>query len=206
LPSSADTCCRLASTRSAPAASYSVGVSRRSLVTIEGASYSVPCEWSGLDILAYVGAEDVEIVGPQGTRLVHPRKRFGERSIDYRHYVHELARKPQAVRQVAAELVPDLGEPFISAWRSLVDAHGPREAARIFAKVLTHVESRGLNTVATPLRTALDRGEPLLLTLPPAAAAPVLVALEALPQSLREVAAESGCAADYDRWLRGGVS
>lgn len=187
------------------AAPHSVGVSRRSLVTVEGANYSVPCEWSGLDIMAYVGAEDVEIVGPQGTRLVHPRKRFGERSIDYRHYVRELARKPQAVRQVAAELVRDLGEPFATAWRSIVDAHGPREASRIFAKVLTHVESRGLEAVATTLRTALSRGEPLLLALAPAPAAPVLVAPEALPQSLRGVVVESGCAADYDAWLRGGA-
>jgi transposase len=187
-------------------APYSVGVSRRSLVTIEGASYSVPCEWSGLDVMAYVGAEDVEIVGPAGTHVMHPRKRFGERSIDYRHYVRELARKPQAVRQVAAELVHDLGEPFAAVWRSLVDAHGPRQASRIFAKVLTHVESRGLEAVATTLRAALSRGEPLLLALAPAPVEAVLVAQEALPQSLRGVAVESGCAADYDAWLRGGAS
>jgi transposase len=188
------------------AAPYSVGVSRRSLVTIEGANYSVPCEWSGLDIMAYVGAEDVDIVGPAGVHVVHPRKRFGERSIDYRHYVRELARKPQAVRQVAAELVHDLGEPFAAAWRSLVDAHGPRQASRIFAKVLTHVESRGLEEVATTLRAALGHGEPLLLALAPAPTAPALVAPEALPLSLRDVEVESGCAADYDAWLRGGAS
>ena len=34
------------------------------------------------------------------TQIEHPRLRFGERSIDYRHYLTELARKPQAVRQV----------------------------------------------------------------------------------------------------------
>jgi hypothetical protein len=120
--------------------------------------------------------------------------------------VRELARKPQAVRQVAAELVRDLGEPFAAAWRSLVDAHGPRQASRIFAKVLTHVESRGLDAVATTLRAALGRGEPLLLALAPAPVESVLVAQEALPQSLRGVAVESGCAADYDAWLRGGAS
>lgn len=186
--------------------SYSVGASRRSLVTVEGSSYSVPCEWAGLDVMAYVGPDDVEIVGPGRSCVVHPRKRFGERSIDYRHYVRELARKPQAVRQVAAELVRDLGEPFPAAWRSLVDTHGPRQAARIFAKVLTHVEARGIDAVATTLRVALVRGEPLLLALAPPPVEPVAVAHEALPQSLRGVEIESGCAADYDTWLRGGAS
>jgi transposase len=188
-------------------APYAIGASRRSLVTVEGASYSVPCEWAGLDVTAYVGAEDVEIIGPKGSSAVtHPRQRFGGRSIDYRHYLRELARKPQAMRQVAAELVRDLGEPFDVAWRSLVDAHGPRQASRIFAKVLTYVETRGIAAVATTLRTALGRGESLLLALAPAPVDPVLVSREALPQSLRTIEIESGRAADYDAWLRGGAS
>lgn len=56
----------------------------------------------GLDVTAHVGADDVAIVGPSGT-IIHPRVRFGEKSIDYRDYVRELAKKRQAVRQVAAE-------------------------------------------------------------------------------------------------------
>ena len=79
-------------------------------------------------------------------------------------------------------------------------------SSRIFAKGLTHVEARGLEAVATTLRAALGRGEPLLLALAPAPVEPTLVAPEALPQSLRDVAIESGCAADYDAWLRGGAS
>lgn len=191
-------------------AAHSAGVSRRSLITVEGAVYSVPCEWAGLDTMAYVGPDDVEIVGPTGVApkitVTHPRKRFGGRSIDYRHYVRELARKPQAVRQVAAELCRDLGEPFGAAWRALLDAHGPRQAARIFAKVLGHVEARGLAEVARTLHEALGRDEPLLLALAPAAPAPVAVAQEALPQSLRAIEVASGCAADYDGWLCVGVA
>jgi len=189
-------------------APHSAGASRRSLITVEGAVYSVPCEWAGLDVMAYVGPVDVEIVGPAGiapTAIVrHPRKRFGERSIDYRHYLRELARKPQAVRQVAAELVRDLGEPFDAAWRSLVDAHGPRQAARIFAKVLGHVETRGLAVVADTVQGALQGGEPLLLALAPPAPPPPAIACEELPQSLRTVEVACGRAADYDTWLRGG--
>jgi transposase len=191
-------------------APHPAGVSRRSLITVEGAVYSVPCEWAGLDVMAYVGPVDVEIASPVGiepkSTVCHFRKRFGERAIDYRHYVRELARKPQAVRQVAAELVRDLGAPFAAAWRSLVDGHGPRQAARIFAKVLGHVESRGLADVARALQEALERDEPLLLALAPPVPALTLVAQEALPQSLRSVEVASGCASDYDTWLRGGAA
>ena len=183
---------------------HAPSVSQRSLVCVEGAVYSVPCEWAGLDVTAHVGTDDVAIVGPSGT-VHHPRKRFGERSIDYRHYVRELAKKPQAVRQVAAELVRDLGPVFGAAWRSLVDAHGPKEAARIFAKVLTHVETRGAEHVATTIASALARSEPLLLALAPPAACVDVVASDVLPQSLRGVEVASGCASDYDDVLLGGA-
>ena len=92
-------------------------MSPRALVRLEGAVYSVPCRWAGLDLVVRIGATTVTIVGREGTRILHPRKRFGQRSIDYRHYLRgvnyfcrsadlivaahylsELARKPQAVR------------------------------------------------------------------------------------------------------------
>ena len=108
--------------------------------------YSVPCRWAGLDLIARIGATTVTIVGRDGTRIVHPRKRFGQRSIDYRHYLPELARKPQAVRQVLPELLRDLGAPFPAVWDHFHAAHAPREAARLFAKVLgpaRHARLRG---------------------------------------------------------------
>jgi len=182
-----------------PRRTLTPSASQRSLVSLEGSLYSVPCEWAGLDVTAHVGADDVDIVGPTGT-VHHARIRFGQRSVDYRHYVRELAKKPQAVRQVAAELTRDLGPVFLDAWRALVDAHGPKQAARIFAKVLGHVEVRGVDTVAATLQSALRRSEPLLLALAP----PVVAAkpdTEALPMHLRDVQIESGCAADYDALL-----
>jgi hypothetical protein len=51
-----------------------------------------------LDLVVHAGATTVTIVGRDGVRVAHPRKRFGQRAIDYRHYLPELARKPQAVR------------------------------------------------------------------------------------------------------------
>ena len=180
-------------------------VSQRSLVCIEGATYSVPCTWAGLTITAHVGADEVALVGPDGT-AIHARVRFGQRANDYRHYVRELAKKPQAVRQVAASLIRDLGPTYAAAWRALVDAHGPKQAARVFAKVLGHVEVRGATAVAATLEVALAKSEPLLLALAPPPPSPVVVASESLPTALRDVQVGSGCAADYNELLTRGES
>jgi transposase len=178
-----------------------VSVSRRSLVKVEGGVYSVPCTWAGLDITARVGPDSVTLRGPDASDVVHARVRFGARSINYRHYVRELAKKPQAVRQVSASLIDDLGPAYAATWRALVDAHGPRQAARVFAKVLSYVETRGIDDVARVLNIALENSEPPLLALAPAPAASVLVASDALPASLRVVEVTSGRAADYDALL-----
>ena len=176
-----------------------VSVSPRALVRLEGAVYSVPCGWAGLDLIARVGATEVTIVGRDGTPIRHPRKRFGQRSIDYRHYLPELAHKPQAVRQVLPELLRDLGDPFPAVWAHLRAAHTDREAARLFAKVLGQIEAHGLAHVATTVAGALTTGTPILLALtPPPAAGTASVEV---PPALRDIAVPSGCAADYDGWL-----
>jgi len=100
-----------------------------------------------------------------------------------RHYLAELARKPQAVRQVLPDLLRDLGDPFPAIWDQLHGAHGPREAARHFAKVLGQLETHGAAVVVPALRVALATGVPLLLALTPA---PVRIAIDALPATLRE--------------------
>jgi transposase len=181
-------------------------VSPRSLVRLEGAGYSVPCRWAGLDLIARVGATTVTIVGRDGSSIPHPRKRFGQRSIDYRHYLAELARKPQAVRQVLPDLLRDLGDPFPAIWDQLHLAHGPREAARLFAKVLGQLDTYGAAVVVPALTRALVTGTPLLLALTPARSTPARVALDAVPAALRDIDVPSGCAADYDGWLLGGAA
>jgi hypothetical protein len=185
----------------APEATTFVTVSPRALVRLDGAFYSVPCRWAGVDLVVRVGATTVTIVGRDGTRILHPRLRFGQRSIDYRHYLSELARKPQAVRQVLPELLRDLGDPFPAIWDQLHAAHGPREAARLFAKVLGQLDTYGAAVAVPALTTALATGTPLLLALTPARAASDRVALGAVPPLLRDITVSSGCAADYDGWL-----
>jgi transposase len=177
-------------------------VSRRSLVSLGGASYSVWTDWAQLAVRAYVGVDEVEIVGADGRAVVHARQPFGGRSVDYRHYLPELARKPQAVRQVADELVRDLGAPFDRLWRLLVDERGPKQAARTFAHVLRAVVELGQRTTAERVQRAIDSGEPVLLALRPSEPAPAAVAPEALPWRLR-VDVPAGRAADYDRFLGG---
>jgi transposase len=194
---------RLAPTPFASEATTLATVTPRALVRLEGAVYSVWTRWAGLDLVVRVGPSTVTIVGRDGTRVHHPRKRFGERSIDYRHYLAELARKPQAVRQVLPDLLRDLGAPFPAIWDQLHGAHGPRDAARLFAKILGQVDTQGAAVVVPALTAALATGTPLLLALTPAAPRVVLAAVPAL---LRDVEVGSGCAADYDGWLLGAAS
>jgi len=175
-------------------------ISPRALARLEGATYSVPSQWAGLDLIVRVGPTTVTIVGRDGTCIRHPRKRFGERSIDYRHYLPELARKPQAVRQVLPDLLRDLGAPFPAVWDHFMAVHSPREAARLFAKVLEQLESQGAAAVVPALEAALVNATPLLLALAAAAPTP-RVGADVVPASLREVEIASGCAADYDQWL-----
>ena len=151
--------------------------------------------------MARIGATTVTIIGRDGTRIIHGRKRVGQQSIDYRHYLPELARKPQAVRQVLPELLRDLGEPFAAVWDHFHAAHTPREAARLFAKVLGQLDTHSFDVVASAMAVALRSGTPVLLALTPGPAAPARLDAEVVPAALRDVEVPSGCAADYDAWL-----
>jgi len=182
---------------------HHVEVSRRGLVQLAGAAYSVWSDWAQLGVKAFVGTDEIEIAGPDGRVVVHPRQPFAGRAIDYRHYLPELARKPQAVRQVADELIRDLGAPFDALWRKLVDEHGPKHAARTFAHVLRAVVELGERTTCERVRRALSTGEPVLLALRPSEPQPS-IATDALPERLRAITVAAGSAADYDHLLGGG--
>ena len=69
-------------------------------VRVEGAWYSVPSTWAGLDVIARVGVSKVEL-RCRGESVERDRQSFGGKDIRYRDYLPELGRKPQAVRQVA---------------------------------------------------------------------------------------------------------
>jgi transposase len=189
----------LRSARCLPGAS----ASSRSLVKVDGASYSVWSTWARTDVTLYAGVDEITIVSASDERVVvHPRQPFGGRSVDYRHYLRELAHKPQALRQVADELVAALDEPFAAAWRLLVDQHGPKQGARVFAQVLCAIVERGEREVAGDVAAALATGEPLQLAVRARAIAPEL-AVEQLPAHLAAVEVAAGAASDYDALLGG---
>jgi transposase len=54
-----------------------VSASSRSLVCVEGSSYSVWSEWARTDVTAYAGVDEIRIVSRKDDRIVaHPRQKF----------------------------------------------------------------------------------------------------------------------------------
>ena len=131
-------------------------VSRSALVRVEGAWYSVPSRWAGLRATALIGTDELTL-RCRGEEVVHPRQPFGGRRVDYRHYLGELARKPQAVRQVAPELVAALGEPFGRLWTRLEREQGAQEGARTLARLLRAVHEHGEERVRDVLEQVLEQ-------------------------------------------------
>jgi transposase len=182
-----------------------VAVRSTATVKVEGAWYSVPSRWARLDATAHVGVEEIEVVC-RGESVVHPRQRFGGRSIRYRHYLQELATKPQAVRQVAPELVSELGEPFRQLWTMLEDTYGAHDGARVMARVLGAIAEQGEEQVRAAVGEALRA--PRGLQLPLAPIEPVRPALRTIPvpAALAAYQVPAARAADYDALLVGGAA
>jgi transposase len=180
-----------------------VSVSRRSTVRVGGATYSVPSHWASLRATAYVGVEDIKLVCG-GQAVLYPKECKGKQRIRYRHYLSELARKPQALRQVAPELIRELGEPYDKLWEMLTERYGEKEASRVLSRILGAAVDHGEELVAQALQAALSRGRFDLLAL--------AEHLEdrrgrsgsvAVPEALSGYRVESTNATDYDRLLRG---
>jgi transposase len=178
-----------------------VSISRKSLVQIASSTYSVPEHWHSLQATAHVGVEDISITC-RGEEVMVARQRKG-REIRYRHYLRQLSRKPQAVRQVAPELIAELGGPFGKLWQALATTHGDRESARVLAKILAAVVDHGEEAVAEALEAALSSGRQDLLALAHRVHGESVKTVP-VPQALAAFVVESGRAEDYDVLLAGG--
>jgi len=174
-----------------------VEISSRSMIRIEGAWYSVPSRWARLDATAYLGVDDVRITC-MGESVTQPRVRFGTRQVRYRHYLPELARKPHAVRQVAPELLAELGTPWSGLWELLRGVHGELEAARVLARLLGAVCEHGEERVRLALEAALAQRR---VDTPDRSAAKTALENIAVPDALASYVVEAARASDYDHLL-----
>ena len=178
-----------------------VPISSKATVQVDKATYSVPSKWARLEATAYVGVEDIRLACRGETEVVL-RQRRGTRHVRYRHYLPELARKPQAVRQVAPELLAELGEPYGRLWSLLEGRYGPQEAARVLSRVLGAIVDYGSQAVAEALEAAFQAGRCDLLALS-SRLQKADVTVE-VPAALRGYRIEAGSPADYDVLLTGG--
>jgi len=177
-----------------------VEISSRAMVRIEGAWYSVPSRWARLNATAYLGVDDVRITC-MGESVTHPRAHFGTRQVRYRHYLPELSRKPHAVRQVAPELIAELGAPWGGLWGLLCGTHGELEAARVVARLLGAVCEHGEERVRLALEAAIDQHRSEAAEV---ATAEPRIDNVAVPDALAAYVVEAGRASDYDHLLLGG--
>lgn len=177
---------------------FLVRVSRQAMITVSGARYSVPSRWAGLQAAVWLGVDDL-VVRCLGEETTLTRVRAGKRLVVYRHYLRELERKPQAVRQVAPLLMRELGEPYVRLWSRFEDRYGGREAGRIMARVLGAVLDHGPEDVGRALEAMLTGDQESLLGLIEHRPAPRV----SVPASLACYEVSSGCAADYDVLLGG---
>lgn len=179
-------------------------ISPKSTVRLGGGWYSLPSSWARLNVTAYVGPEDVRFVC-RGETVTRRRIGFGERLVLYRDYMPELAKKPQALRQVAPELLGELGQPFGKLWALLAGTHGQLEAARVLARVVGVITKEGETAVRAALERALEGAADPMGTDAPLGnrTTPATVPV---PDALRGYEVEAARACDFDQLLVGASS
>ena len=161
--------------------------------------YSVPCRWAGLDLVVRIGPTTVTIVGRDGTRIGHPRKRFGER----------VDRLPALSARAGAQAAGGASGAPGSAARSRRAVPGgvgapPRGARPARGGAALGENSRRARDARRGRRRAGARGRAGDRRAADAGADRHRRAVRIdVPAPLRDLDIASGCAADYDRWLTG---
>ena len=166
--------------------------------SVAGGAYSIPSRWCGHTVDLFVGVDTVSFA--LGEEVVcHKRVPFGGRSIDYRHLLVPLSRKPQALRQVAHELVAPFGPPWPALWDALRACYAPDEieAARRLAPWLELADQRGVTKIALRVKAALEDGS---LLPPPRRKSPEGEGIE-VPENLKMYFIEAPDLHRYDALL-----
>jgi transposase len=174
-----------------------VSVNKSSLAKVKGVTYSLPSTWARLQVTAYIRLETVEFRWKDRV-FTRSRGRKGERCVSYLHYLDQLAIKPQAVRQVAPELVQELGEPYGRLWVLLVASHGDKAGAKVLAKILGAIVANGVEQVTDAVTRALTTKRIYLPDLGVTAPGPRLIQV---PAGLEQIVVETARATDFDRHL-----
>jgi transposase len=172
-----------------------VGANRQSLVRLGGGTYSLPCHWARREVMAWIGAADIRFEWRGETELV-ARTGPGGKQIRYLHYLPELAKKPKAVRQVAPELMAELGGCWPALWERLQAVHGPAQTGKVVAALLAVLVAEGDPELEALLNGAMASAEPPVAE-PPAAS------VVAVPAGLQHLAVEQTPATAYDQLLMG---
>lgn len=155
---------RLAPIPFAPEATTFATVTPRALVRLEGAVYSVPTRWAGLDLVVRIGATTVTIIGRDGTAIARAQTIWT--ALDRLPALSRRARAQAAGSAPGAARFAARSRPSVSG--NLGSAPAPAwtaGSARLFANVLGHLEPYGPAVVIHALSTALATGTPLLLAL-----------------------------------------
>ena len=102
------------------------------------------------------------------------------------------------MRQVAPELITELGAPWSGIWGLLCGTHGELEAARVVARLLGVVCEHGEDRVRLALEAAINSHRNEASELAPTGAE---IEKVAVPDALSSYVIEAGRASDYDHLL-----
>lgn len=137
---------------------YSVSVTAFSTITVDGGIYSVPSRFISVKLKALLYHDKIKVY--YGRHLVQEsmRVRSGERSINYRHIIFHLMRKPAAFRnyQYREELFPRVV--FRQAYDKLC-REIPDRADKEYLRILHQASLGEETTVALALQEILNANE-----------------------------------------------
>ena len=134
------------------------GVARHATVRLGGATYSMPSRWKSPQVHALVGTKEITFTCRSDEcrcDLVRP----GQRLVRYAHYFEELSRKPQPVRQVAPELLAELGPAYRKqSAGSQTPNHSPARVLRLLPTAVPNRTAQPLSR--SPILPSPTPGSP----------------------------------------------
>ena len=137
-----------------------IKVRRSSTIGVMKNTYSVPSRLIGHHVEVTIDAEEIEVWCAGHLVQTMPRLAgSGKHSINYRHIIDSLVRKPGAFEnyKYREDLFPT--SHFRMAYDQLHEQHGDRTAVREYLKILQLAARDSEDAVADALRNALASGE-----------------------------------------------